>query len=156
MFHIEKTYTCIYGISYYFSEILTEAVVGSVISKCLYWNLRIKWWKMSVVVSSFGNDESACLPVLLNTESTRDILIGQVHKFQNSYFKKHLRKFAAVLQKACTLKACYKICLIASFNKLTQILNASIFVSSFQNFVSFFYAGLRTSEKHYKHQLSFS
>ena len=41
---------------------------------------------MSVVVTSFSNDESAHPAMLLKTESTTDILIEQVHKFRNSYF----------------------------------------------------------------------
>ena len=45
-----------------------------------------EWWKMSVVVTSFSNDESARPAMLLKTESTTDILIEQVHKFRNSYF----------------------------------------------------------------------
>ena len=39
---------------------------------------------MSMVVTSFNNDESARTPALLKTEFTTDILIDQVHKFQNS------------------------------------------------------------------------
>ena len=50
---------------------------------------------MSVVVTIFGNDESARPPTLLKTESTTYILIGQVYKFQNSCFKEHLWKVAA-------------------------------------------------------------
>ena len=38
----------------------------------------------------FSNDESAYASVPLKTVSTTDILIAQVHKFQNSYFKEHL------------------------------------------------------------------
>ena len=49
---------------------------------------------MSMVVTSFSN-------VLV---STTEILIDQVHKFQNSYFKEHPRKTAAVLQKAYCLR----------------------------------------------------
>ena len=41
---------------------------------------------MSVVVTSFSNDESSRSATLLKTESTSDILIEQVYKFQNSYF----------------------------------------------------------------------
>ena len=47
---------------------------------------------MSVVETSFSNDESACGPALLKTVPTTDILIDQVHKFQNNYFKEHLWK----------------------------------------------------------------
>ena len=47
-----------------------------------------------MVVTSFSN-------VLV---STTEILIDQVHKFQNSYFKEHPRKTAAVLQKAYCLR----------------------------------------------------
>ena len=42
------------------------------------------------VETSFSKDESACAPTLLKTVSTTDILIDQVHKFQNSYFKERL------------------------------------------------------------------
>ena len=45
----------------------------------LYWNLRKKWW----------NDESARPSALLKLESTTDIFIDQVHKFQNSDFKEY-------------------------------------------------------------------
>ena len=38
----------------------------------------------------FSNDESAYASTPLKTVSTTDILIDQVHKFQNSYFKEHL------------------------------------------------------------------
>ena len=44
---------------------------------------------MSMVVTSFSNDNRACHPTLLKAVSTIDILIDQVHKFQNSYFKEH-------------------------------------------------------------------
>ena len=53
---------------------------------------------MLVVVTIFSNDESARPPTtktLLKTESTTDIIIGQVNKFQNWCFKEHLWKFAA-------------------------------------------------------------
>ena len=47
---------------------------------------------MSVVMTSFSNDESACGSTLLKTVSTTDILTDQVNKFQNSYFQEHLWK----------------------------------------------------------------
>ena len=47
---------------------------------------------MSVVETSFSNDEGAYGPALLKTVPTTDILIDQVHKFQNNYFKEHLWK----------------------------------------------------------------
>ena len=59
---------------------------------------------MSVVVTSFINDDIACHSTLLKTASTIDILIDQVHKFQNSYFKEHPWKAATVLQKAYCLR----------------------------------------------------
>ena len=59
---------------------------------------------MSVVVTSFSNDDRACHPKLLKTVPAIEILIDQVHKFQNSYFKEHPRKTAAVLQKAYCLR----------------------------------------------------
>ena len=54
---------------------------------------------MSVVEASFSNDESACAPTLLKTVSTADILIDQVHKFQNSYFKEDLWKLLLFYKK---------------------------------------------------------
>ena len=71
-----------------------EVALEEKICKCLYWNLRKKWWKMFVVVTSFSNDDRACHPALLKTVPTIDILIDQVHKFQNSYFKEHPWKAA--------------------------------------------------------------
>ena len=47
---------------------------------------------MSVVMTSFSNDESACGSTLLKTASTTDILTDQVNKFQNSYFQENLWK----------------------------------------------------------------
>ena len=44
---------------------------------------------MSVVVTSVSNDERSCRPTLLKTMPIIDILIDQVYKFQNSYFKEH-------------------------------------------------------------------
>ena len=60
---------------------------------------------MSVVVTSFKNDESARPSKLLKTVTTTDILIDQVHTFQNSYFKEHLWNAATVLQKAYLFKS---------------------------------------------------
>ena len=39
------------------------------------------------------------LRTLLKQESTTDIFINQVHKFQNSYFKEYLWNAATVLKK---------------------------------------------------------
>ena len=53
---------------------------------------------MSVVVTSFSNYERACRPTLLETVSIIRILIDQVHKSQNTYFKgtlAGLRQFLA-------------------------------------------------------------
>ena len=50
---------------------------------------------MSVMVAIFRNDEIARPPTPLKTESTTDILVGQVNKFQNRCFKEHLWKGAA-------------------------------------------------------------
>ena len=58
-----------------------------------------------MVVTSFKNDENPRPPTLLKTVTTTDILIDQVHTFQNSYFKEHIRKAATVLQKAYLLKS---------------------------------------------------
>ena len=108
---VQKSFflTLFYGILYYFSETLTEVVVRKMIYKWLHWNLRKKWWEVSMLVTIFINDECARPPTLLKTESTTDILIGQVDKFQNSCFKEHLWKVAAA-QKACILRACHEIC----------------------------------------------
>ena len=54
---------------------------------------------MSVLETSFSKDESACGPSLLKTVSTTDILIGQVLKFQNCYFKEHLWKLLLFYKK---------------------------------------------------------
>ena len=54
---------------------------------------------MSVVGTSFSKDKSACAPTLLKTVPTTDILINQVHKFQNSYFKEHLWKLLLFYKK---------------------------------------------------------
>ena len=97
--YLSKFLTKFYGISYYFSKILTEVALEANICKWFYWNLRKKWWKTSVVVTSFSNDESSFGPTLLKTVSTTDIFSDQVHKFQNSYFKEHLRKLLLFYQK---------------------------------------------------------
>ena len=48
-----------------------------------------------MAVTIFSNDESAHPPTLLKTESTTDILIGQVDKFLNTCFKEYLWMVAA-------------------------------------------------------------
>ena len=69
-------------------------------------------------------------------ESTTGILIDQVHKFQNSYFKEHLWKAVTVLSKTYCLKYAHDtIFQKALALKLIETLNASSFVSSFLNFV---------------------
>ena len=71
---------------------------------------------MFVIVTDFSNDEGARPTTLLKTESTTDILIYQLHKFQNSCFKKHLCKAATVLQK--TFKSIpQNMFMITSFKK---------------------------------------
>ena len=45
---------------------------------------------MSMAMTSCSNDESARPPMLLKTESTTDILNGQVEKFQNSYLREYM------------------------------------------------------------------
>ena len=57
-----------------------------------------------MVVTSFSNDDRASSPTLIKTVPTTEILIDQVHNFQNSYFKEHPRKAAAVLQKPYCLR----------------------------------------------------
>ena len=42
---------------------------------------------MHEVVTIFSNDDRACCSTLLKTVSAMDILVDQVRKFQNSYFK---------------------------------------------------------------------
>ena len=44
-----------------------------------------KRMELPVIVTSFSNDESARPPALLKTESTTEVLIGEFHKFQNTY-----------------------------------------------------------------------
>ena len=98
---------------------------------------------MSVVVTGFKNDENARPPTLLKTVTTTDILIDQVQTLQNSYFKEHMWKDATVLQKAYLFKSILMRCaqegifLKALQFKLSKTFNASIFVSSFLNFVQF-------------------
>ena len=82
-----------------FFKILTEVALKRNIYKWFYWNLKIKWWEMSVMETSFSKDESACALTLLKTVFTTDILIDQVHKFQNRYFKEHLRKLLLFYKK---------------------------------------------------------
>ena len=85
--YITKLLTTFCGVSYYFSKILRDVALEENICKCLYRNLRKKWWITSVVIPSFSNDDRARHLTLLKTVSTIDILIDQVHKFQSSYFK---------------------------------------------------------------------
>ena len=87
---------------------------------------------MLVVVTRFSNDESARPPKLTKVESTTNISIDQVHKFQNNYFKEYQWKAATILQKACILRTYYEKALPL---KLIEKLNASTFVSSFLNIV---------------------
>ena len=72
--------------------------LGSVLNWIPSWLLKVP------------NDESTRLTMLQKTEFTRDIIIDQVQKFQNSYFKVHMPKAATVLQKAYLLKVYHKIC----------------------------------------------
>ena len=55
---------------------------------------------MSVVMTSFNNDESARPPTLLRTK-----LIGQADKFQNSYFKEYLVKDCYCFTKSMYFKS---------------------------------------------------
>ena len=72
-----------------------------------------KVWETSVIETSFSKDESACAPTLLKTVSTTDILIDQVHKFQNSDLKERLWKLLLFYKKHIVwgefLRACYEI-----------------------------------------------
>ena len=45
---------------------------------------------MFVAVTIFKNDGNAHPPTLLKIVTTTDILIDQVHTFQNIYFKEHM------------------------------------------------------------------
>ena len=65
---------------------------------------------MSVVVTSFRNDESAHPPTLLKAVSTADILIDEVQQSQNSYFKEHLK---SILFNSMS----WNMIMIASFKK---------------------------------------
>ena len=101
--YLSEFLTYFYGVSCYFSKILTEVALEQKICKFFfYWNLRRNYWKC--LVTSFRNDDRTCRPTLLKTVSTIDILIDQVHKFQNSYLKGHPWKAATVLQKVYCLK----------------------------------------------------
>ena len=61
------------------------------VCKCMYWNIRKKWWKVFAVMTCFSNHESACTPTLLKTVCTTGTLIDQVHKFHDSYFMETLK-----------------------------------------------------------------
>ena len=89
---------------------------------------------MSLVVTSFSNDEKTRPSTLLKTVSTTEILIDQIHKFQNICFKDYLWNDASVLQKTYFLRGCHD----STFEKalplnLTKTLNASILVPCFLN-----------------------
>ena len=95
-----KFLTLFYGISYYFSETFTEVVVRR---------------RSSCPEVFLGKGEYRRIPMPkcdFNkvAKQTTDNFIGQVVKIQNSCFKKYLRKVAAVLQRACILRACHEIC----------------------------------------------
>ena len=60
---------------------------------------------MLVAVTRFKNDENARPPTLLKIVTTTDILIDQVHTFQNIYFKEHMWKAATGLQKTYLFKS---------------------------------------------------
>ena len=62
----------------------------------------IVWWKNKNLIKIADTS--------LKTESTTDILIEQVHKFQNSYFEEHMWKGATVLKKAYCLRAYHETC----------------------------------------------
>ena len=53
----------------------------------LYRNCRKIWWKVSVLMCSFSNDESTSLPMLLKTDSTTDILLTKSTTFRTSITK---------------------------------------------------------------------
>ena len=72
--YLSKFSTLVYGISFYFSEILTGVAIGRKTCKCCCWNLRKNWWKIFVVVTSFSRDEST-RPSNAKTETTTDSLI---------------------------------------------------------------------------------
>ena len=71
-------------------------------------NSKKKWWKMSVVVTSFSNDDRAYHPTLLKTVPIIDILIDHF----NFNFKEHPWKAATILQKAYCLREVVEICLM--------------------------------------------
>ena len=100
--------------SCYFSNVLTEVVVRRKFCKCLHCNLWKFIMETSVVVTSFINDESVPPPTLLKMESTTDILIDQVKKFQ---------KAATALQRAFCL----------STSQLQGVLGNMLKIASFKN-----------------------
>ena len=113
----------------FFWDFSGGSTIGRIICKCLCWNPRKKWW----------NDESARPSTLVKLESTTDVFIDQVNKFQNSDFKAYPWKPTSVFQKSMYFKnMLWNVLMIlqkALPLKLTETLNASTFVSSFLNIV---------------------
>ena len=83
---------------------------------------------MFVALTIFSNEKSVCPPTLLKIESTTDILIGQIEKYQSSCFKEHLWNIATARTKSMYFKCMPQ-------NRLTETLNVTIFVPSFLNSV---------------------
>ena len=76
---------------------------------------------MSAVVTSFKNDEYTSPPTLQKTVTITDLLIDQVHTFQNSYFQEHMWKVAMFYEKHICLRVCYKMCSWRNLSKSASI-----------------------------------
>ena len=85
-----------------------------------------KWW----------NDESARPSTLLKLESTTDIFIDQVHKFENNDFKEYSWKAATVSQKSMYFKnMLWNMLMILQKALPLKLTETLTFVSSFLNIV---------------------
>ena len=102
-----QIFDLIYGIWFRFSKILTAALGRNMLAVKTEEKMMERWRRTPLT--------------LLNLESTTDIFIDQVHKFQNSFFKEYFSKAATILQKACILRTCYEICSWQNPSKSTSI-----------------------------------
>ena len=71
---------------------------------------------MFVIGSNFSYDELTHPPTPLKTESTTDILIKQVHKFQNSFFKERMLKAATATKSHIVSEYATKYALLLKLN----------------------------------------
>ena len=70
--------------------LLKEVAIKKKICKHVQLNLRKIWWKTSVVMSSFSNDERARPPTPLKTESTKHIF--RATKLWFLIYRRHLSR----------------------------------------------------------------